>query len=79
VRFLEGNLPDAQSRLDHVLSAPRQRDALADCGALAPLYALALVRADSEAGQAAAKRVLNAGTRSWRAVALRSLRILLVI
>src|SRR5450631_4144075 len=77
VRFLEGNLPDAQARLDHVLAASRQRDALADCGALAPLYALLLCARDSEAGQAAAKRVLNAGTSELARGALRSLRILL--
>ena len=77
VRFLEGNLADAQARLDQVLAATKQRDALADCGALGPLYALLLCARDTEAGRTLAKRVLNAGSGEVSRGALRALRTLL--
>ncbi|MEP7049435.1 MAG: SNF2-related protein [Pseudomonadota bacterium] len=77
VRFLEGNLADAQARLDQVLAATKQREVLADCGALGPLYSLLLCARDSETGRTQAKRVLNAGTNELSRGALRALRTLL--
>jgi superfamily II DNA or RNA helicase len=77
VRFLEGNLADAQARLDQVLAATKQREVLADCGALGPLYALLLCARDTEVGRTLAKRVLNAGTGELSRGALRALRTLL--
>ena len=76
-RFLEGNLPDAQARLDQVLGGSRKRTTIPDCGALAPLFALLLCARDSEEGRAAAKRMLSAGSGELNRGAMRSFRILL--
>ncbi len=75
--FAEGNLADAQSRLDQLLGSARERDALAECGALGPLYALMLCARDDDASRVAAKRVLSVGGDELSRGALRALRILL--
>jgi SNF2-related domain/Helicase conserved C-terminal domain len=77
VRFVEGDLPDAQQRLDQVLGGSGKRQGIPDCGALAPLFALLLCARDSDEGRPAAKRVLNAGGGELNRGAQRALRILL--
>lgn len=74
-RFVEGDLADAQGRLDRLLE--RKREALPDCGALAPLLALLLCTRDSDAARAAAKRVLGASESEASRGALRALKTLL--
>ncbi|HKO49145.1 MAG TPA: hypothetical protein VJV79_15540, partial [Polyangiaceae bacterium] len=76
-RFVEGDLADAQRRLDQLLSGTRKREPIPDCGGLAPLLALLLCSRDSEDGRAAAKRVLSASDGELGRGGLRSLRILL--
>jgi len=77
VRFAEGDLADAQRRLDQLLSGTRKRQAIPDCGALAPLLALLSCSRDTEAGRAAAKRVLSASEGEQSRGAQRALRTLL--
>ena len=76
VRFVEGDLPDAQRRLDQVLGGPGKRQGIPDGGALAPLFALLLCARDSDAGRTAGKRVLSAGTGELNRGAQRALRTL---
>ncbi len=77
-RFAEGDLADAQRRLDLLLSGTTsKRDAIPDCGGLAPLLALLLCSRDTDAGRAAAKRVLSASEGELGRGAQRALRILL--
>ena len=75
-RFVEGDLADAQQRLDQLLGTTRKREAIPDCGALGPLLALLLCSRDSDAGRAAAKRVLNASDGELSRGAQRALRTL---
>jgi superfamily II DNA or RNA helicase len=77
VRFVEGDLPDAQRRLDQVLATSGKRQAIPDCGALAPLFALLMCARDTDDGRSAAKRMLNAGGGELNRGAQRALRILL--
>jgi len=74
-RFAEGDLADAQRKLDQLLA--RKREALPDCGGLAPLLALLLCSRDSDAGRTAAKRILSASDSELSRGAQRGLRILL--
>jgi len=76
VRFAEGDLEDAQQRLDQLLNA-RKRPQIPDCGGLAPLLALLLCARDSDADRAAAKRVLSASEGELSRGAQRALRVLL--
>ena len=76
VRFAEGNLPDAQRRLDALLGGSGKRQAIPDGGALAPLLSLLLCARDTDNGRAAAKRVLSAGSGELNRGALRALRTL---
>ena len=76
-RFVEGDLADAQRRLDQLLSTARGREGIPDCGGLAPLLALLLCARDTDAGRAAAKRVLNASEGELSRGAQRALRTLL--
>ena len=75
-RFAEGDLADAHRRLDQLLSGSQKRGSLPDCGGLAPLLALLLCSRDSDAGRAAAKRVLNASEGELARGAQRAMRIL---
>jgi len=76
-RFAEGDLVDAHRRLDQLLSGARKRASIPDCGGLAPLLALLLCSRDSDAGRAAAKRVLSVGDGELVRGAQRALRTLL--
>ena len=76
-RAVEGDLADAQRRLDQLLSSGRKREGIPDCGGLAPLLALLLCARDTDAGRAAAKRVLSACDGELGRGAQRSLRVLL--
>ncbi|MEI9949810.1 MAG: DEAD/DEAH box helicase [Pseudomonadota bacterium] len=76
-RFAEGDLADAQRRLDQLLSGTRKRETIPDCGGLAPLLALLLCSRDTDAGRAAAKRVLSASDGEPSRGAQRALRTLL--
>lgn len=75
--FVEGNLADAQTRLERLLASARERDAFTETGALGPLYALMACARDDDASRAAAKRVLGAGNGEVSRGALRALRILI--
>jgi len=75
VRFGEGDLASAQSKLDQLLGA--KRSAVPDCGGLAPLLALLACSRDTDQGRAAAKRILSAGDGELNRGALRALRTLL--
>ncbi len=77
VRFVEGNLPDAQQRLDAGLTSSSKRQQIPDSGALAPLFALLLCARDDDDGRAAAKRVLSAARGELNRGAQRALRTLL--
>jgi len=76
-RFVEGDLADALRRLDQLLGGPRKRETIPDCGALAPLLALLSCSRDTDAGRAAAKRVLSASEAEPSRGAQRALRTLL--
>jgi superfamily II DNA or RNA helicase len=75
--FVEGNLAAAQGRLDQLLSGTRKRESIPDCGGLGPLLALIACSRDTDAGRAAAKRILSAGDGEHGRGALRALRVLL--
>ena len=75
-RLLEGNLADAQVRLDRVLGGARKREVIPDCGALAPLFALLLCSRGDEAGRSSAKRMLSAAAGEHGRGAQRALRTL---
>ncbi len=76
VRFVEGDLVDAQERIDGLLAASK-RQGIADCGAFAPLLALLLCARDTDPARAAAKRVLSAGAGELNRGAQRAMRVLL--
>ncbi|MEI9938253.1 MAG: DEAD/DEAH box helicase [Pseudomonadota bacterium] len=76
-RFAEGDLADAQRRLDQLFSGSTKREAIPDCGSLAPLLALLACSRGTDAGRAAAKRILNASDAEPARGAQRALRILL--
>jgi len=76
-RFLEGDLADAQYKLDQLLGAGRKRENIPDCGGLGPLLALLLCSRDTDGGRAAAKRLLNASDGESSRGAQRALRTLL--
>lgn len=76
-RFAEGDLADAQHRLDQLLSGSRKRESIPDCGGLAPLLALLLCSRDTDEGRAAAKRMLSASEAESSRGAQRALRVLL--
>lgn len=77
VRFAEGDLAAAQSKLDQLVSGGRKRAALPDCGGLAPLLALLACSRDTDDGRALAKRIVSAGDGELNRGALRALRTLL--
>ena len=77
VRFAEGNLADAQRNLDQLLSGSSKRQAIPDCGGLAPLLALLACARDTDAGRVAAKRILSASDSELSRGAQRALRTLL--
>ena len=76
-RFVEGDLADAQGRLDQLVFGARKREAIPDCAGLAPLLALLLCSRDTDDGRAAAKRILSASEGELGRGALRALRVLL--
>ena len=75
--FLEGDVPQAQARLDALLANASKRQSIPDTGALAPLLAVLLCARDTDEGRAAAKRVLGAGGGELNRGALRAFRTLL--
>src|SRR6478736_527969 len=77
VRFAEGDLAAAQSKLDQLSSGGRKRATLPDCGGLAPLLALLACSRDTEDGRSLGKRILTAGDSELNRGAQRALRTLL--
>ena len=73
--FVAGDLAAAHAQLDRLLE--RKREALPDCGALAPLLALLLCSRDSDPARAAAKRLLSASESEASRGALRALKTLI--